>query len=183
MICTGALVSRQDICQEQLGGGWRRGAARGGSCSGSPTASGLSWACSGARSLSHFTAQWGLQTWHCYEPRGHPPPPPTLLLSLLSVQSPVSLTVSSSTSHPLSLSIFLGHPFPAGRASSRLWHRALLCRHSHLTQCGTTWLITNPILGALCVGRVGSVLLSHFIRGHYRPFSFFVCGLMFSVTH
>lgn len=24
LICTGALVSRQDVCQERLGGGWRR---------------------------------------------------------------------------------------------------------------------------------------------------------------
>lgn len=118
LICTRALVSRQDICQEQLGGGWRRG----GSCSGSPIASGPSWACSGARSLSHFTAQWGCQTWHCYEPWGHPLPccspffVQSFLLFALSV--PQSISPSFFASYLLlPLPLFLGYPFSAGRAS------------------------------------------------------------------
>ncbi len=142
---------------------------RGGSCLGSPTASGPSWACSGALSPSHFTAQWDLQIWHCYEPQGHP-----LLcrFSLLSL-SPFCCQ-SSSWSLSLSTLSFLPPLLPGAslpsRAGQQTRHRGLLCRHSHLTQCRTTWLITNPILEALCVSRVGSVLLSHFIRaitGHF----------------
>lgn len=73
---------------------------------------------------------------------------------------------------PLSLTppfSFPGASLPS-RAGQQTRHRALQSRHSHLTQCGTTWLISNPILGALCVSRVGSVLLSHFIKAitsHY----------------
>lgn len=164
MICTGALVLRQDICQERA---WRRmeegsrGGEREGSCLGSPTASGPSWACSGARSLSHFTAQWGLQTWHCYEPRGQPSPPHLL---------PCPLSLPSFNPSPCLSPLHLPGASLPSRAGQQSRHRALLCRHSHLTQCGTTWLITNPILGALRVGRGCSVLLSHFIRaitGHF----------------
>lgn len=70
---------------------------------------------------------------------------------------------------PLTPPSLPGAPLPS-RMGQQTRHRALLCLHSHLTQCGTTWLITNPILGPLCGGRVGSVHLSHFIRaitGHF----------------
>lgn len=94
------------------------------------------------------------------------------------VQSfPLFLSVSISPSfspNPLCfsppLSLSLSRASLPSRAGQQTRHRALLCRHSHLTQCGTTRLITNPILGALCVGRVDSVFLSHFIRaitGHF----------------
>lgn len=180
LICTPALVSRQDICQEQLGGGWRRG----GSCSGSPTASGSSWACSGARSLSHFTALWGFQTWHCYEPWGHPLPccsPFFRSVHCFPQRSSLHLTLFLCLISPRTPPSLLGAPL-LSRMGQQTRHRALLCRHSHLTECGTTWLITNPILGSLCASRVGSVFLSHFIRaitGHFL----FVCRLMLSVTH
>lgn len=104
-------------------------------------------------------------------------PPHTLLLSLPSL-NPFPC-FSQSPFHPFSLPPLCfysplslpGATLPS-RAGQQTRHRTLLCRQSHLTQCGTTWLITNPILGALCVGRVCSVLLSHFIRaitGHF-PF-------------
>lgn len=109
---------------------------------------------------------------------GIPPSHLTALLSfpsfspfpvcLLSLSLSLSLWLNLFLHSPLLLpsSLFLGHPFPAG------WARrvALLSRHSHLTQCGTTWLITNPISGALCASKGCSVLLSHFIRaitGHF----------------
>lgn len=123
------------------GAAWRRmeeGAMRGGSCSGSPTASGPSRACSGARCLSHFTAQWGLQTWHCYEPRGHPLPCCFSLLSFnpfpcFSQHPSVSFSPAFSppsllfTPPPLSLP---GASLPS-RTGQQTRHRALLCRHSH----------------------------------------------------
>lgn len=74
---------------------------------------------------------------------------------------------------PLSLP---GAPLPS-RACRQTRHRAVPCRRSHLTQCGTTWLITNPIVGAPCVSRVVSVLLSHFIRVITGHFPFLVVGL------
>lgn len=127
------------------GGGWRRGAERRGSYPGSPTASGPSWACSGARCLSHFAAQWGPQTWHCYEPWGRPLPCFPLSLPLAP-----SFPLFVSRFFSARLSLFLP-PLPGAsppsRVGQRTGHRALLCRHSHLTRCGTTWLITNPIWG------------------------------------
>lgn len=68
-------------------------------------------------------------------------------------------------------SSFPGAPL-LSRAGEQTGHRELLSRHSHLIQCGTTWLITNPILGPLCVSRVGSVLLSHFIKAITSHFLF-----------
>lgn len=136
---------------------------------------------SGARSLSHFTAQWGLQTWHHYVPRGYPPPtllhfspfPPSVLSLFVSYPS---LSLSLSLAQPISpltppppLLSFPGASLPS-RVGQQSRRQALLSRHSHLTQCGTTWLITNPISGALCASKGCSVLLSHFIRaitGHF----------------
>lgn len=112
---------------------------------------------------------------------GIPPPPPycTSLLSLLQsfpCLSPISLSRSLSFAQPISpltppppLLSFPGASLPS-RVGQKSRRRALLSRHSHLTQCGTTWLITNPISGALCASKGCSVLLSHFIRaitGHF----------------
>lgn len=172
MICTGALVSWQDICQEWLGGGWERGEGRGGSCSGSPIASGPSWVSQvhGAFLISLHSGASRHGTAMC------PGDTPylTALLSFSFLQSfpclPPPPSTSSSTLPP-----FPGASLPS-RVGQKSRHRALLCRHSYLTQCGTTWLITNPILGALCASKGCSVLLSHFIRAitghlifHLRP--------------
>lgn len=110
-------------------------------------------------------------------------PPPTLLhfspfppsvLSLfvsypsLSLSLSLAQPISPLTPPPLLLS-FPGASLPS-RVGQKSRRRALLSRHSHLTQCGTTWLITNPISGALCASKGCSVLLSHFIRaitGHF----------------
>lgn len=165
------------------GAGWRRmeRRARGESCSGSPTASGP------ARLAQVHTAilislHSGASRHSGVKHPGDPPPIPTTTLLLpLSSFSQVSLTV------PLSLPVFffLLHllicpcpppSFPGApllsRAGEQTGHRELLSRHSHLIQCGTTWLITNPILGPLCVSRVDSVLLSHFIKAITSHFLF-----------
>lgn len=111
--------------------------------------------------------------------------PPSHLTALLSFPSfspfpicllSLSLSLSLSLAQPISpltppppLLSFPGASLPS-RVGQKSRRRALLSRHSHLTQCGTTWLITNPISGALCASKGCSVLLSHFIRaitGHF----------------
>lgn len=179
LICTSALVLWQDICQERLGGGgWKRGEGRGGSCSGSPIASGPSWVSQvhGAFLISLHSGASRHGTTMC---PGDTPLPPycTSLLSLLQsfpCLSPIPLSLSfaqpfSPLTPPPPLLSFPGASLPS-RVGQKGRRRALLSRHSHLTQCGTTWLITNPISGALCASKGCSVLLSHFIRaitGHF----------------
>lgn len=119
MICTGALVSRQDICHERLGGGWRR-EQRGEDPAQAlppPQASPGLAQVHGAFLISlhsgasrHGTAMSpGDTPYHAALPS--------------FVQSfPLFLSVSVSPSFfPSSLlltpSPFLGHPLPAGRAS------------------------------------------------------------------
>lgn len=182
LICTSALVLWQDICQERLGGGgWKRGEGRGGSCSGSPIASGPSWVSQvhGAFLISLHSGASRHGTTMC--PGDTPAPtllhfspfPPSVLSLFVSY---LSLSRSLSFAQPISpltppppLLSFPGASLPS-RVGQKSRRRALLSRHSHLTQCGTTWLITNPISGALCASKGCSVLLSHFIRaitGHF----------------
>lgn len=112
------------------------------------------------------------------------PPHPTTTTTLLRPPSfvqafPGYLFLSVcllSSSSPHYLSPPLSSSFPGAsllsRAGEQTGHRELLSRRRHLIQCGTTWLITNPILGPLCVSRVGSVLLSHFIKAITSHFLF-----------
>lgn len=139
MICAGALVSRQDICQEQHGGGLEGG---GGGVQGTGRILlRLSHRLRPLLGLLRCTEPFSFQCTvgppdrQCSEPRGPPHPPHTLLLSLLPLNpfpcfsKCLSVSVSPSFS-PISRP---GAP-PPSRAVQQTRHQTLLSRRSHLTQ-------------------------------------------------
>lgn len=161
------------------GAGWRRMARRGESCSGSPTASGPARLAQVHRAILISLHSGASRHSGVMHPGDHPQHHHLhhhLAASpfIRSSFSQVYLTVPVSLPAP-PLASFPGAPL-LSRAGEQTGHRELLSRHSHLIQCGTTWLITNPILGPLCVSRVDSVLLSHFIKAITSHFPFLSGG-------
>lgn len=160
------------------------GAARGESCSGSPTASGPARLAQVHRAILISLHSGASRHSGVMHPGDHPHHHLAASPFIRSGFSQVPLTVPLSLSACLLLSSSSPHlPLPCpppsfpgapllSRVGEQTGHRELLSRHSHLIQCGTTWLITNPILGPLCVSRVDSVLLSHFIKAITSHFPF-----------
>lgn len=153
MICTAALVSWQDIFQRWLGG-WR-------------------WEGRSLLRLFHSLRPLVglLRCRELFSLRCTVGPPDMALLRAPGTTPYLAALPSFVQSCPCfpvlprtSLSS-PGHPFPAGW-DKKTKHRGFFCHQSHWTQCRTTWLIANPILRTLCVGKGFSVLLSHFIRDH-----------------
>lgn len=118
LICTGALVSQQDICQEQLGGGWRREQRVEDPVQALPPPQaplGLAQV-HGAFliSLHSGASRHGSAMSPGDTPYLAASPFFRSTLSLVSLSIPLSPSYSFSLLPP---PLFLGHPFPAGQAS------------------------------------------------------------------